>query len=239
MKKFLGFLATMTIAMTAYAGFRAYSGTSDLKIFDSIKCSTGLTCTREGGKLLMVSSPSLTSELTLAGAEATDALLSMNADEGDDNADKWQLASVASGNAFTLSNKTSGSYVVKLSVAASDGDVTGPGTGEMSGFLQKMVAATATTITAAQCGSTFYNSGAVQIELPEASTAIGCRLTFVTLNAANFDVNPDDADQILVLTNAAGDMIRNATLGNTVTLQAVSASQWVQIGIAGTWSDAN
>jgi len=102
-----------------------------------------------------------------------------------------------------------------------------------------LVAATATAITSAQCGRTFYNTAAVQMELPEASTVPGCKLTFVTLNAANFDVNPDTADQILVQTNAAGDMIRNATLGNTITLQAVSASQWVVVGILGTWSDAN
>ena len=101
------------------------------------------------------------------------------------------------------------------------------------------VAASATTITADQCGSTFSNAAAVQMELPEASTVIGCKLTFVTLNASNFDINPDDADQILVLTNAVGDAIRNATVGNSVTLQAVSASQWVVVGEKGTWTDIN
>ena len=106
-----------------------------------------------------------------------------------------------------------------------------------SSTLKNRVLASATTITAAQCGSTFYNAGAVQMELPEASTVLGCRLTFVTLNAANFDINPDDADQILVQTNAAGDAIRNATLGNTITLEAVSASQWAPVAVVGTWSD--
>lgn len=118
-------------------------------------------------------------------------------------------------------------------------NLVGLGTDSMSGFLQKHVAATAVTITAAQCGSTFANSGAVEMDLPEASTVIGCRLTFVTANASNFDVDPDAADQILVQTDAAGDKIRNATLGNTVTIQAISASQWVVVGILGTWADAN
>lgn len=108
-----------------------------------------------------------------------------------------------------------------------------------NGFLQNRVAATATTITESQCGSTFYNSGAVEIELPEASAVLGCRLTFVTLNAANFDIDPDAADQILVQTNAAGDSIRNATLGNSITLEAVSASQWAVISVVGTWTDNN
>lgn len=107
------------------------------------------------------------------------------------------------------------------------------------GVLRTPVLATATTITSAQCGSTFYNAGAIEMELPEASTVIGCRLTFVTLNAANFDIDPDAADIILVQADAAGDKIRNATLGNTVTLEAVSASQWVVVGILGTWADAN
>lgn len=119
------------------------------------------------------------------------------------------------------------------------GSLTGDGGDAISGFLQKQVAATATTITAAQCGSTFINTGAVQMELPEASTALGCRLTFITGNASNFDVNPDNADQILVLTNAAGDAIRNATLGNSVTLEAISASQWTPVAISGTYSDIN
>jgi hypothetical protein len=100
-------------------------------------------------------------------------------------------------------------------------------------------AAVAGTLTAAKCGKTFYNTAAVELDLPEASTVLGCRYTFVTLNASNFDIDPDDADQILVQTDAAGDRTRNATVGNSITLEAVSASQWAVVGILGTWSDAN
>ena len=107
------------------------------------------------------------------------------------------------------------------------------------GVLRTRVLASATTLTSAQCGSTIYNAGAIEIELPEASTVIGCKFTFVTLNAANFDIDPDAADKILVQTDAVGDKIRNATLGNTITIEAVSASEWVVVGILGTWSDAN
>jgi hypothetical protein len=119
------------------------------------------------------------------------------------------------------------------------GTLTGDGGDAFYGFLNNTVTATATTITAAQCGSTFINSGAVTINLPEASTAVGCRLTFITANAANYVVNPDDGDQILVLTNAAGDSIVNATLGNTVTIQAINSSQWAQLSAVGTWTDNN
>jgi len=118
-----------------------------------------------------------------------------------------------------------------------ESDITGDGSQKIVGFAQNQVAATATTATAAQCGSTFINSGAVQIDLPVASTVLGCRYTFVTGNASNFDVNPAAADQILVQTNAVGDSIRNATLGNTITLQAVAANSWAVVGILGTWAD--
>lgn len=163
MKKMLTVIGILFFAMTAFAGIRGYQNTTDLGLVQSVKCSTGLTCSKVGDKLQIVSGVALASP----------------------------------------------------------------------------VAATATTITASQCGGTFYNTGAVVINLPEASVALGCTLSFVTLNASNFDVNPDNADQILVATNAAGDSIRNATLGNTITLRAVSASQWVVIAQTGTYLDNN
>lgn len=321
--KRLGLLLGILFATaTAYAGFEAYNGTTSLNIFDKIQCSTGITCTRSNGKLVMVSSPTITAgTFTVTGAEATDGVLTIAADESDDSGDDWAIKSVASGNALTFSNDTSGSQVVKLSmstagvltladsetitdasdvvtIASDDNDANLTLTGfeakdaklvfkadesddngddweikaaasgnaltisndtsgsqvakftlstagavtltsTLAGYLAPQVAATATTITAAQCGSTFSNSGAVQMELPEASTVIGCTLTFVTLNASNFDINPDNADQILTETDAVGDAMRNATVGNSITIRAVSASQWAVIAVNGTWSDIN
>lgn len=103
--------------------------------------------------------------------------------------------------------------------------------------ISEVTVATATTITPEQCGSTFINGGAIQIELPEASSVIGCKLTFAVGNASNFDINPDDGDQILIETDAAGDSIRSSTLGNTIVIQAISASEWAPIGTVGTWAD--
>lgn len=102
------------------------------------------------------------------------------------------------------------------------------------------VAASTTALTAAQCGSTVISAGAVVQPLPKGTTALlGCRYTFVTMNASNFDLNPDNADTIAALTNAAGDAIRNATVGNSVTLELVSATQWAAVAINGTYSDVN
>lgn len=349
MKKTIVLLSVL-FGLAAFAGVQGYNGTSSLGVFAKVKCSTGLTCSKDGDALKLISSPSLAGPLTLQNGEvitnatddtvsiqsddndttlqvlgfeaknailqlypdqgddnadkysieasaadvlaiknngtsllsfsttgvmtlsdsetltdsadvvtlgfddaaadfrlnafeATDASITLQADESDDNGDDWKLSSLAAGG-FQIANDVSGAQVAKWSMTTAGnvsmvGSLTGDGGDSLSGFLQKQVSATATTITAAQCGSTFYNAGAVVINLPEASGVLGCRLTFVTMNASNFDVNPDDGDQILVETNAAGDAMRNNTLGNSITIEAMSASQWAPVGIIGTWSDIN
>lgn len=119
-------------------------------------------------------------------------------------------------------------------------DLSGDGGDQLVGFLNNQVAATATTITAAQCGSTFISGGAVEMELPEASTVLGCRLTFVVNHASNFTIDPDAGDQIALLTNAAGDSLIADAVGESIVLEAISASQWAPIGAQqGTWTDSN
>ena len=66
--------------------------------------------------------------------------------------------------------------------------------------------------------------------------------TFVVLAAQTMDINPDDADQILTATNAAGDAIRSSTIGDTVTLVAVDGTNWVVVSMYPAltdWTDAN
>lgn len=241
-------ILTTLLASSGFAGTMQVFNSSNLSLgsFGRMKCGTGMTCTRTAdGKVNLASSPTLVNALTLTGAEATDASITVQADESDDSGDDWKLTSVASDNTFTIGNDTSGSQVAKLTISTGGdltvvGAVTGDGGDALSGFLQKQVAATATTITAAQCGSTFYNTGAVAINLPNgAAGLIGCRLTFVTLNASNFDVNPGNSDQIMLLTDAAGDSVRNATIGNVVTLQYAATNKWIDIAHIGTWSDIN
>lgn len=109
------------------------------------------------------------------------------------------------------------------------------------GLDNKVTFAASGSLTASQCGSLVMNSGAVTVTMPEASTVIGCSYKFVTGNASTFNLNPaDGTDTIQVLTNAAGDSIANATLGNSVVLEAVSADAWAPIGAEkGTWTDSN
>ncbi len=126
-----------------------------------------------------------------------------------------------------------------------NGNIVGDGATEISGIVRDVTDVGATnpfTVTIAMCGETFYNSQANQSNLPEASTAIGCKLTFVCANASNFDINPDDADVMLFAANAAGDMLRSATVGDTLTIQAIDATNWAVLSMypaAGDWADAN
>lgn len=100
----------------------------------------------------------------------------------------------------------------------------------------------AVTLTSAYCGKTMLGptgTGAVQVNLPLVSANNGCVMVFISRGTGNFDINPNDLDTILALTNATGDKIRNATAGNSVTLQAIPTLSWSAIGISGTWSDQN
>ncbi len=110
-----------------------------------------------------------------------------------------------------------------------------------AGGLETHVAiATATTVTLAQCGSTFINSVAAVVTLPTATSAIGCEYTFITGINQNFDIDPaTNTNQILVQTNAGGDMVRNAATGSTISLRAISTTEWAPTSVVGTWSDAN
>lgn len=298
MKKFLAmmfFTVLTTCFMLPAHAFNGYSGSTYLGVFPDLQCSTGLTCTKVGGKMRIVSSPTIsTGDLTITGLEAANATVTLKADESDDSGDDWLMSSVATGNAFTLSNDTSGSQVAKFTLStAGEASLTGSGdssltliadnsddngdewkinsvasgnafvisndtsgsqvaklsvstagavtfTGSLTGHKQNQVAATATTITASQCGSTFINSGAVEMELPEASTVLGCQLTFIVGNASTFTIDPDAADQLMLVTDAAGDSLAADAVGESIVIEAISASAWAPVGAEkGTWTDSN
>lgn len=154
------------------------------------------------------------------------------------------LPAVSSVRIFDSSDTELGNFVdVKCSSNLSCAHVSGKlvvDIDNVDGVLQTQVAATATTITAAQCGSTFINSGVIEMELPEASTVLGCRLTFIVGAAAALTIDPDAADQILLLTDAAGDSLVADAAGESLVLEAISATQWAPVGAEkGIWTDSN
>lgn len=120
------------------------------------------------------------------------------------------------------------------------------------GQLQTQTASTTVALTSAACGTTILSNSADVVTLPEASTVLGCRITFICGTADDFDVNPADAtDQISVvnsvaagtgaaITPSAGDAIRCTDIGSSIMLQAVGADLWAAVGVAnGAWSDVN
>jgi hypothetical protein len=121
------------------------------------------------------------------------------------------------------------------------GAITGDGGDTIDGMLRTVIVdSDGLTLTIAQSGAIVYATGAGVINLPEGSTANGMWYTIVVGATANIDVNPDNGDQILLLTNAAGDAIRADAIGESVTLICVTDTNWVVWGAEkGTWDDVD
>jgi hypothetical protein len=132
---------------------------------------------------------------------------------------------------------------LSMTVESITGDLVGDGGDQLYGFLQNQVASTTTAITASQCGSTFVSNSADVMTLPEASTVLGCRLTFVCGTADDFDVNPADASDTILptgaLTPSAGDAIRCTDAGGGFVLEAVGANAWAVLSTNLTITDVN
>lgn len=106
-----------------------------------------------------------------------------------------------------------------------------------------VTAKTATaTLTSAECyGGIFTNtgaSGAIVLTLP--TPAAGMHIRVYLTAAQDVDLNAANGTQILALTNATGDAISSAaTIGNSIELVGISATQWVAFAASGTWTDVN
>lgn len=97
-------------------------------------------------------------------------------------------------------------------------------------------------ITENECwGGIVTNNGSVEAIVLTLPVAVaGMRATIYLDTAQDVDINPQNGTQILALTNAAGDAISSAaTIGNMVTLVALSSTAWASISISGTWTDVN
>lgn len=58
MKKFIALFVSL-LTVSALADFRGYMNTTNLGVFGAVKCSAGLTCTKVGDQLQIVSNPSI------------------------------------------------------------------------------------------------------------------------------------------------------------------------------------
>jgi len=143
--------------------------------------------------------------------------------------------------------------LTNLGVTASAAQLNQDGGDQLYGFLQNSRASTTESLTAAECGSTVVSDSADVIVLPEASTVIGCRYTFVCGTTDDFDIDPaDGTDQIgpalnsvaggtgAAITPSAGDAIRCTDIGSSIILEAVGNDLWAPIGVGnGAWTDVN
>lgn len=103
-----------------------------------------------------------------------------------------------------------------------------------------------TTLTRAQCGSTITNTGAATFILPNISAdgAVGCRFTFIVGAASNLTIDPaTTGEQIMLLTNAAGDRVAADAVGESLVLEAFVGGvspKWAPVAAEkGTWTDSN
>jgi hypothetical protein len=134
-----------------------------------------------------------------------------------------------------------------LGTLTASGDLTGDGGDQLVGYLNNHVTASTTALTAAQCGSTVINTGAVVQPLPEASTVLGCRYTFAAGTDDDYDIDPADATDVLgrasidgaAIAGAAGDEYRLTDTGSSLTIQATAANLWTVVSHNGPITDVN
>ena len=163
---------------------------------------------------------------------------------------------VASGWDFGLDISSPVTIGSTLSVSGAidiSNQVRGDGYSSLSGFFHTQVASTTISATVAQADVTFVSNSADVMTLPEASTALGARYTFVCGTVDDFDINPADgtdaisvvasitgANTTTVLAPSAGDAIRCTDIGSSIVLEAIGNDLWASIGTAnGIWTDVN
>lgn len=112
-----------------------------------------------------------------------------------------------------------------------DGGITGDGQANIVGMtrLHESYTGADNVITIAESGTIFDNTGDLDGSLhtlPEASTCIGAYFTFIVTAAQQIVVELDNADVFLHLTLDAGDQIQSSTVGDSITVVALDATNW-------------
>ena len=139
--------------------------------------------------------------VTIAGGEGSAALLYMNADEGDDNADKWKFRAHTNGE-LQISNYSTGSYVDALTIDGSGNIVGGAAVSDSKGDVRNIpqnTQASSYTLVASDAGKHILASGT--IVLPPSVFSAGDAVTIVNNTSGNIAIqvsggsvyNADDA----------------------------------------------
>lgn len=106
-----------------------------------------------------------------------------------------------------------------------------------------IIAKTSTgTISTAECqGKIITNTGATgDIVLTFSDITEGDSCIIILTAAYDIDINPYGTEQLLVVTDSAGDAISSdATVGSMISFVAVSDTQLMPVGKTGTWTDVD
>jgi hypothetical protein len=108
-----------------------------------------------------------------------------------------------------------------------DGNITGDGATQVTGVVTVPTVSSGGTVavTTADCGKVFYNDQAAEFDLPADGT--GCRLTFIVHNASALKIDPNGTDRFpSPITDTNGDYITSSTVGDSVTIVGIDASNW-------------
>ncbi len=180
---------------------------------------TGTTASTSGKVGIGTSAPE--DLLEIQATEATDAIFTLDADEGDDNADTWEIRSDASDNQFYLTNHASDLFTIQ-----SDGD-TGIGTASPSTKLE-----VSGTFRAGNTTDTYmtYDSSADNITLRKGSyyTSFGFDDANGFTPTIGFSGGPSEliinAGDIYVKPTAAAGLVNAIKIENTNTTINTSAT---------------
>ncbi len=263
MKKISLIIVTLFVSTLAYAGFIGYSGTTNLGTFTSLKCSTGLTCTKNGGILTAVSSPTLTgttlalsstlsavgnfsintSKFTVAGATGNTHVLG----DFDIATNKFNVTA-ASGNtavggtlAVTGATDSAGDFSVatnKFNVASASGNTTVAGTFIPTGAttLTGGLAMTAPLVNFMGWKPPTLTSGT---STQASATVVYLTQVFIPMNATLTGVYVNNGatvttnKYIVALFNASGAAVANSSLSGVTTS---GGDAYQQIPFTGTYA---
>lgn len=228
-------VAIMFTTSVAFAGFTAYSGSTLLGNVTTLKCSTGLTCTKNGAVITAVSSPSLTgTTLNLSSTlnAAGDFSVATN---------KFNVTAASGNTAIAGTANVVGDFSVatnKFNVTAASGNTAVAGTLGVTG---------ATTLTGGLAVSTpivnfmgwkpsTLTSGtstvpsATHVYVTQIFIPVNATLTGVYLNnGATVGTNK----WIVALFNSAGAVVANSSLSGITTS---GADGYQQLPFTGTYA---
>ena len=150
-------------------------------------------------------------EFRVIGGEGSNAIIGLQADQGDDVADQWQLKA-ASSNDFTLESKTGGSFAAKLTVAT-DGDTTVAGDLTVSGG--KVTLTNGSTVDSETVGLLKLTEDVVAT-----SAALRVGNNIIQASDGGSTITMDASDNVTIGGNVTvgGNIIKASDGGSTITM---------------------